>query len=69
MADLASFIRNDAVVRMDLTRAIEQALEIGYQLGYSSTEELIVLLDAMLHYAPPFSESSLIHCTVLSHAS
>ncbi|WP_250511514.1 phosphatidylserine decarboxylase family protein [Caballeronia sp. GACF4] len=64
VADLASFIRNDAVVRMDLTRAIEQALEIGYQLGYSSIEELIVLLDAMLHYAPPFSESSLIHCPV-----
>ncbi|MDR5884230.1 phosphatidylserine decarboxylase family protein [Caballeronia sp. LZ032] len=62
--ELAAFIRDDPVVRMDFTRAILQAREAGYTLGYSSVDEFIVLLDAMLTYAPPFSESSLIHCPV-----
>lgn len=62
--DLAAFIYEDPVVRMDLSRAIAQARDAGFRLGYANIEELLVLLDAMLTYAPPFSESSLIHCPV-----
>ncbi len=64
VADPAAFIRDDPVVRMDFTRAIGQAREAGFELGYADIDEFIVLLDAMLTYAPPFSESSLIHCPV-----
>jgi phosphatidylserine decarboxylase len=64
VAELAAFIHDDPVVRMDFTWAIEQAREAGFELGYSNVDEFIVLLDAMLTYAPPFSESSLIHCPV-----
>ncbi|SAK83086.1 phosphatidylserine decarboxylase [Caballeronia fortuita] len=62
--DLAAFIYQDPIVRMDLARAIAQARDAGFRLGYANIEELLVLLDAMLTYAPPFSESSLIHCPV-----
>ncbi|WP_244818097.1 phosphatidylserine decarboxylase family protein [Caballeronia sp. Lep1P3] len=62
--DFAAFIREDPVVRMDFTRAINQARDEGFELGYSSIDELVVMLDAMLTYAPPFSEKSLIHCPV-----
>ncbi|SAK45462.1 phosphatidylserine decarboxylase [Caballeronia catudaia] len=62
--EMAAFIRDDPVVRMDFARAIRQAHEAGHTLGYASIDEFIVLLDAMLTYAPPFSESSLIHCPI-----
>ncbi|MDR5735950.1 phosphatidylserine decarboxylase family protein [Caballeronia sp. LZ025] len=62
--EFAAFVRNDPVVRMEFTRAIEQALKEGFELGYSNIAELVVLLDAMLTYAPPFSEKSLIHCPI-----
>lgn len=62
VADLAAFIRGNPVVRMDFTEAIRQARDAGFTLGYASIDEFIVLLDAMMTYAPPFSESSLIHC-------
>ncbi|WP_250436612.1 phosphatidylserine decarboxylase family protein [Caballeronia sp. ATUFL_F2_KS9A] len=62
--EMAAFIHDDPVVRMDFTRAIRQAHEAGFKLGYASIDEFIVLLDAMLTYAPPFSESSLIHCPI-----
>ncbi|MEC5406074.1 phosphatidylserine decarboxylase family protein [Paraburkholderia sp. MPAMCS5] len=59
---LAALVNGDPVLRMDMTRAIEQALNEGYVLGYSSIDELMVIVDYMMTYAPPFSESSLIHC-------
>ncbi len=62
--DMGAFIRNDPVVRMDFTRAIEQSRKAGFTLGYSTIDEFLVLLDAMMTYAPPFSESSLIHCPI-----
>ncbi|SDR51502.1 phosphatidylserine decarboxylase [Paraburkholderia fungorum] len=62
VADLAALITGDPVLRMDLTRAIEQARDAGYVLGYSSIEELIDVIDYLMTYAPPFSETSLIHC-------
>ncbi|RFU44490.1 phosphatidylserine decarboxylase family protein [Paraburkholderia sp. DHOC27] len=60
--ELATLIQGDPVLRMDLTRAITQAQEAGYVLGYSSIDELMVIVDFLMTYAPPFSETSLIHC-------
>jgi phosphatidylserine decarboxylase len=64
VGEFASFIHSDPVVRMEFSRAIRQATDAGFRLGYGSIDEFMVLLDAMLTYAPPFSESSLIHCPV-----
>jgi phosphatidylserine decarboxylase len=56
--ELGEFIKRDAVLRMNLTRAIEQAAEEGYELGYRSIDELLMVIDYVTTYAPPFSESS-----------
>lgn len=56
--ELGDFIQRDAVLRMNLSRAIEQARAEGYELGYRSIEELLMVIDYAITYAPPFSESS-----------
>jgi phosphatidylserine decarboxylase len=60
--ELAKLIDGDPVLRMDLTRAITGAIEAGYELGYSSSDKLMDIVDYLLTYAPRFSEASLIHC-------
>ncbi|CAD6516957.1 phosphatidylserine decarboxylase family protein [Paraburkholderia metrosideri] len=60
--ELSKLISGDPVLRMDLTRAIGEARDSGYVLGYESIEELMVIVDYLMTYAPPFSETSLIHC-------
>ena len=60
--ELCDLVQNDAVLRMDLTNAIGEALEQGFELGYRTIEELMCIGDFTMSYAPPFSESSLIHC-------
>lgn len=60
--ELAALVNEDAVLRMSLTRAIDDALAAGYVLGYSTIEELMEVIDYLMTYAPPFSESGLIHC-------
>lgn len=60
--ELAALIDGDPVLRMDMTRAIAQAQEEGYILGYSTIDELMSIVDYLMTYAPPFSETSLIHC-------
>jgi phosphatidylserine decarboxylase len=60
--ELAALIQGDPVLRMDMTRAINQAQEAGYVLGYTSIDELMTIVDYLMTYAPPFSESDLIHC-------
>ena len=60
--ELSELVQNDAVLRMDLSNAIAEALERGCQLGYRTIEELMLIIDFTMSYAPPFSESSLIHC-------
>jgi len=55
--ELAALVNGDPVPRMDFTRAIDEALAAGYELGYSSIDELMVLLDYLMTYAPRFSES------------
>ncbi|MDR6445224.1 phosphatidylserine decarboxylase family protein [Paraburkholderia sp. 22099] len=60
--ELRALIEGDTVLRMNLSRAIDQAQSAGYELGYSTIGELIDIIDYVTTYAPPFSESSLIHC-------
>ncbi len=60
--ELAALVNGDSVLRMDMTRAIAQAQERGYVLGYASIDELMTVVDYVMTYSPPFSETSLIHC-------
>lgn len=60
--ELATLINGDPVLRMDLTRAIVDASEAGYELGYATIEELMDIVDYLMTYAPRFGEASLIHC-------
>ena len=62
VADLAALIDGDPVLRMDLTRAIGDAIAAGYELGYSTIDGLMDIVDYLMTYAPRFSEASLIHC-------
>jgi phosphatidylserine decarboxylase len=62
VVELAALINGDPVLRMDLTRAIGEAVEAGYELGYSTVDELMDIVDYLMTYAPRFSEASLIHC-------
>ncbi|KFX64412.1 MULTISPECIES: phosphatidylserine decarboxylase family protein [Paraburkholderia] len=62
VADLAALINGDPVLRMDLTRAIGDAITAGYELGYSTIGELMDIVDYLMTYSPRFSEASLIHC-------
>jgi phosphatidylserine decarboxylase len=60
--ELATLVNGDPVLRMNMTRAIAQAQQEGYVLGYSSIDELMSIIDYLMTYSPPFSETSLIHC-------
>lgn len=60
--ELASLVYGDPVPRMNMTRAIREAGDAGYVLGYSTIDELMAIIDYLLTYAPPFSETGLIHC-------
>jgi phosphatidylserine decarboxylase len=60
--ELAMLIDGDPLLRMDLTRALTDAIEAGHELGYSSSDELMDIVDYLMTYAPPFSEAGLIHC-------
>ncbi|PXW26355.1 phosphatidylserine decarboxylase family protein [Paraburkholderia caballeronis] len=56
--DLADLVHGDAVLRMNLTRAIDEARAAGYDLGYASIDELMRIVDYLMTYAPPFSASA-----------
>lgn len=60
--DLAELVKNDPVLRMAASRAIEEAIGEGYELGYTRVDELMNIIDYLMTYAPPFSDSSLVHC-------
>lgn len=60
--ELASLVDGDPIHQMNLTRAITEAADAGYELGYSSIGELMDVIDYLMTYAPRFSEASLIHC-------
>ena len=59
---LAHLIDTTPILRMHLTRAIEEAQANGYVLGYSNTAELLLAIDHVVTCAPRFSESSLVVC-------
>ncbi|WP_321923104.1 phosphatidylserine decarboxylase family protein [Burkholderia sp. BCC1998] len=59
---LARLFDDHAVLRMSLTRAIDEALEAGRMLGYASIGELMTVIDHLMTYTPPFSETSLVVC-------
>jgi phosphatidylserine decarboxylase len=59
---LAVLVSGEPVLSMDMTKAITQAQEAGYVLGYSSIDELMAIIDYLMAYASPFSETGLIHC-------
>ena len=60
--DLANLVENDPVLRMAASRSIDEARSKGYELGYANIDELMAVIDYLMTYAPPFSESSLVHC-------
>jgi phosphatidylserine decarboxylase len=41
---------------------VDGARHAGYELGYTNVDELMSVIDYLMTYAPPFSESSLVHC-------
>ncbi|WP_421047860.1 phosphatidylserine decarboxylase family protein [Paraburkholderia sp. A1RI-2L] len=51
---LAELVQRDAVLRMNLSRAIDDALARGYELGYTDVDELMTIVDYLASYAPPF---------------
>jgi phosphatidylserine decarboxylase len=59
---LAQVIHDDPLLRMNLAQAIEQATASGFKLGYASIDELMVRIDVLMTYAPPFDTSALVGC-------
>jgi phosphatidylserine decarboxylase len=60
--DLAVLINDDPVLRMYLERAIHQAIRRGHTLGYTSIHELMLAINQIMTYAPPFDETELVGC-------
>jgi phosphatidylserine decarboxylase len=53
------FLETNPVPRMELERAIAEAVDEGRTLGYRNRDELLRVVDYLLTYAPPFSEQSM----------
>ena len=60
--DLALLVNTDPILRMYFTQAINQALAAGYTLGYTTIDELMLLINGLMTYAPPFDTSELVGC-------
>ena len=60
--ELSRVVNGDPILRMYFTEAIDQAIAAGYQLGYSNISELMVMINALMTYAPPYSTSELVGC-------
>lgn len=60
--DLALLVNTDPILRMYFTQAINQALAAGYNLGYTTIDELMLLINGLMTYAPPFDTSELVGC-------
>lgn len=61
---LHALLRNDSGLRLGMTNAIREALDAGYTLGYSDTDGLVRILDFLMSYSPPFSDSSMVVCPI-----
>lgn len=60
--DLAMLVNTDPILRMYFTQAINQAMYAGYKLGYTTIDELMLLINGLMTYAPPFDTSELVGC-------
>lgn len=58
VCELSELVHSDAVLRMSLSRAIDEAVAAGYDLGYASIDELMRIIDYLMTYAPPFDASA-----------
>ncbi|CAD6556557.1 Phosphatidylserine decarboxylase proenzyme 2 [Paraburkholderia hiiakae] len=54
---LAELVQGDTVLRMNLSRAIDEARHAGFALGYGNIDELMNIVDYLTTYAPPFNAS------------
>jgi len=54
---LATLINDTPIIRMNFTLAIEQALEAGYDLGYSTIDELMPLINEVVTTSIPFDKT------------
>lgn len=59
---LATLVNTTPILRMYFTQAIDQAIAAGYTLGYSTIDELMLMINALMTYAPPFDTSELVGC-------
>lgn len=59
---LANLIDGEPALRMHLARAIDEAKERGYELGYQDSAELLLAIDHVVTCAPRFSEKALVVC-------
>ncbi|SDE36796.1 phophatidylserine decarboxylase associated domain-containing protein [Paraburkholderia lycopersici] len=55
--ELADLVRGDTVPRMNLSRAIDEALRAGFRLGYGNIDQLMTIVDYLTTYAPPLDAS------------
>lgn len=60
--ELSDLVHTDPILRMYFTQAIDQAIAAGYELHYTNITELMVLINALMTYAPPFDTSELVGC-------
>lgn len=60
--NLAVLLDRDPVLRMNLTEAIYEAEGQGFDLGFSTIEELLRLMAATITQAPPYDETALVGC-------
>ncbi|CAJ0710242.1 phosphatidylserine decarboxylase family protein [Ralstonia mannitolilytica] len=61
---LASLIDREPALRMHMARAIDEARDRGYVLGYRDTTELLLAIDHVVTTAPRFNESSMVVCPI-----
>ena len=59
---LGNLIKNDPVLRMDFTVAIEQATNEGHKLGYSNIDQLMILINGVMTMSPSFDHTELVGC-------
>jgi phosphatidylserine decarboxylase len=61
---LRRLIKNDPILRMDFTMAIEQAQEEKHELGYSDIDGLMDAINRVMTMSPSFDHSELVGCPI-----
>jgi len=62
--ELAALVHDDPLLRMPLSEAIQEAIDAGYELGYSDIDGLMKRINAVMSYAPPFDTTELVGCPI-----